>query len=619
MNIRLAKEQASSVIEEIIISAVIVILIPKLFAIFQIRYFPLLYRVTYVSNYQESIFGNLVVDSLILSILGLIFLYRFWRLRYYLLFVVVPSAIVLGAYSFVNNTLLLDILALALTSLSIITLLLPERLFTLRKVKKLRKNHIIAIFFIILTAIEISALVRWAAYPIAPDRIYGNESWAAAKLESSIFHAFGTISVYLTMLLPLSFLLFPFRYYFRKLTSWVLRSQSAPRATVYFNKYYNWIINHKSLVLGTIMLFSALFPALSFLPSVNPSDQSFGVDFYDYSTRIDRLSSYHGFTFFQRMFFENAERPLTILFIVLFQNMFNLTSILAAKSVPIILTPLLVFVCCKFVKLSFGNESLSILSAFLAMTSAYFVIGLYGGFLGNWMAIITMFGLLYFLIKFWRNPSSIVDYGIMLGLLIVLLFIHIYTWTFLVIALTLFLSWSIYYYRKNRLKVIILIAIAIAISVGIDLLKTHFGGVPAGFEVDRNLANQSVSGNLFASRWYNLTYAIGIYLGGGLGNALPLVLALIWIVSAKWKDDANRLIGSLFFVAAPFVLFGDFLIQSRLLYMMPVNVGASLGTYLVATKLEDKRVSVSFLAFMIIYQLNYVLRSISNFYLILPQ
>jgi hypothetical protein len=420
------------------------------------------------------------------------------------------------------------------------------------------------------------------------------------------------------MLLPLAFLLVPFRSHVIGL---LRRVWAGTEVAAGLHRYKDLVERKYRPILAGLMILSSAFMALQFALSVNPTDQPFGVDFYDYAQRMSMLEGVTGAgEFLERAYTSNSERPLTIMILIVFQLTLGVDPLLAVKLMPIVLAPMLVFSAFMFSSRAFGNRSLSLLIAFLTATSSYVVIGLYGGFVANWMAISAMFGFLTFVLNFW-NTRSLASYIAALSLLIAILFIHVYTWTFVILATGLFLSWTYFYVRKDRQKnkTLALLGLLLAISIGVDLLKATSGGTLAGFEVDQNLAQESVSGNLFLSRWSNLTFAISTYLGGGLGSILPLVLSIIWLVSMKFTNDSNRIIASFFFVAAPLLIFGDYVIQSRLLYILPVNVAMSVGAYMVASNLRDKRTSLAFLAFVVLYQLNYAMRSISNFYLIPPQ
>jgi hypothetical protein len=605
---------------EAALAATIIILVPRLLSFLSIRYYPLLYRIVYYVNYQEPTFGNFMVDDAVLASLSMLVLFLALRLRPFLVLAGVPSALAAGAYLATGDVLVIAVysIAMAAVSLASIAIIAAYRpLYTRRR--QVDKSRVVAIFFFILVAIEAASLARWIAYPVWPDRIYGSPSWFPAKLESSMFHALGSAAVYLSLLLPFAFLLRPFRGYVVSFlrTAW---QGTKKVAAAHLDRYARLAEKNSRIILAGVAIFSSLAAAMQFLPSINPTDQPFGVDFYDYSQRIAALAPFSGIELLERVYANNSERPLTILVLAAFQQTFGLQPIVVAKLATVILAPLLVVSAYYFADQTFRNRLLSLLIAFLTATSSYFVIGLYGGFLANWAAIIAMFAFLTVTIRFWNAPTR-KSFVAALLLLVTILFLHIYTWTFLILAIGLFLAWTYFYVRKDRLKTktVFLLALVIGISIAVDLAKTAFGGALGGFEVDRNLVQQSVSGNMFVSRWSNLTFAISTYLGGGLGSILPLLLALVWLVNVKFRDDAGRLVASLFFVAAPMMVFGDYVIQSRLLYILPINVAMSLGAYSIAKSFPDRRISLAFLSFMVLYQLNYVMRSISNFYFVLPQ
>lgn len=601
---------------ETALAAAMVVLIPRMFSFFSIRYYPLLNRIVYYSNYQEPVFGNFLVDDLVLITIAFTLLFLNLGLRRFAISSVPPLVVAATWGLLSGNALPFGILAISSTVAAIsITIIQARRPMA----AKIRKEKVTAIFFTILVVLEAAALARWVAFPVWPDRIYGSPSWFPAKFEASVFHGFGSFAIYLSLLLPFAFLLIPFRKYVVDAlrATWAGTEQS----TSELSRYIETIERRHLPVLVGLMALSSAFAALQYVPAINPTNQLFGVDFYDYAQRMEmHAQEEDAVEFLAKTYASNSERPLTIIVLVGVERMLGTDALGAVKLIPLILGPALVFSVYKFVRHAFGNISLSLLAAFLTATSSYLVIGLYGGFVANWMAITAMFGFLTFMLHFWKKKDA-ASYISALSLLVVILFLHVYTWTFLVLAMSLFLAWSYVYVRKDRekTKLLGLIALVLAASVGVDLFKANFGGTLAGFEVDQNLAQESVSGNMFTSRWNNLTFAINTYLGGGLGSIMPLVLALIWLVDMKFSNDSNRIVASFFFLAAPLMLFGDYVIQSRLLYILPLNIAMSMGVYAIASNLRDKRTSLMFVAFVVLYQLNYALRSISNFYFLPPQ
>ncbi len=614
------KKDRLVLLEEATLAAIILVLVPRLLSLLSIRYYPLLYRIVYYVNYQEPTFGNFLVDDAILASLSVLMLFLVLRLRPFLLFAGAPSALAIGVYLTLDNSLLiLTVYSVTMALGSLASLVVAAYRPLYMRHRSVRKERVMVIFFFVLVAIEAASLARWIAYPLWPDRIYGNASWFPAKLESSMFHALGSAAVYLSLLLPFAFLIRAFRSYAAALLKRVWGNTGKVSAA-YLDKYAQVAEKNSVIILAGIALFSSLAAAMQFLPSINPTDQAFGVDFYDYAQRIGALAPFSGVQLVEKAYTDNSERPLTIIALAAFQQALGLQPLMAVKLVTVILAPLLVISVYCFAEQAFKNRLLSLLISFLTATSSYFVIGLYGGFLASWAAIIVMFAFLTLVVRFWRTPTR-AGLAALALLLVVILLLHIYTWTFLILAMGFFLAWTYLYVRKDRskTKIVLLLALAVGVSVAVDLAKIAFGGALGGFEVDRNLVQQSVSGNMFVSRWSNLTFAVSTYLGGGLGSIVPLILALVWLVNVKFRDDAGRLVASFFFVAAPLMVFGDYVIQSRLLYILPVNIAMSMGAYSIARSFPDRRVSLTFLSFVVLYQLNYVMRSISNFYFVLPQ
>lgn len=182
----------------------------------------------------------------------------------------------------------------------------------------------------------------------------------------------------------------------------------------------------------------------------------------------------------------------------------------------------------------------------------------------------------------------------------------------------LFLVWSaiVRIRAKQGVQVVIILAIVTSAIIGIDVVKSYYIGVTTSFQKDLDIP-ADLSINEFAERWRNLSSTFTWHLGGFLTNSAILLLLFLWTMKANYSNNSDRLFLSLVFVTILPVLFGDYLVQSRLFYNIPLQIPASIIMYKLYT---DHKTSFGkpLLLVLILLQFNYALRAMANMYFIPP-
>jgi hypothetical protein len=315
-----------------------------------------------------------------------------------------------------------------------------------------------------------------------------------------------------------------------------------------------------------------------------------------------------------------VSRPLSLLFFLavykLLSFMLDLQTVI--KSLPIILAPILIYTIYRFSLILYNNDKFSAaIAALVSVFSYHVVIGIYAGFFANWFALIIMYITMALIVLYLRSKEKRYLIYALIALELVMLS-HLYTWTYLIASLLIFaLVASISNRRLD--KHIMLLIVIIAVSIASDLARAYVLSLPAGVERDLSIAKESIGYEQFLRRYYNLNYTFATYVGGYYTNIIMLLLVLLWVVNVR-KDLDYMLLASFIYVGSLPILFGDYVVQTRVFYNIPFSIAAS---YIIVRilKLNDdnnnnRRIAILLFSFIMLVMLNYILRALSNLVLI---
>lgn len=174
--------------------------------------------------------------------------------------------------------------------------------------------------------------------------------------------------------------------------------------------------------------------------------------------------------------------------------------------------------------------------------------------------------------------------------MVLLLFSHEYTWTILAIVMGIFLGVMLklgYYKRRNA----ILLLVIILSTIIIDLARTTLIGLSNGFGRDIAVAYKTETGiGQFAQRWSNLKDTMQGHYGAQFSNFIILILCLYWLFRCNLRETSTILLVTFLSLGIVPVFFGNWVIQSRVLYDIPFQIPAALGLYYLRN--QDKGVMI---------------------------
>jgi hypothetical protein len=339
------------------------------------------------------------------------------------------------------------------------------------------------------------------------------------------------------------------------------------------------------LLLLPILVFSSTLTLIPYQPAFNVDNRLVGVDTgYQYTRWLNNLinSSGEGWDEFTKQLISvqgvNGDRPLSLFLIYLALQVTNTDDIshMIDRS-PVLLAPMLVLAVYFLTRQLTPSYSAPFIAAFLTTVSFQVLIGIFAGFFANWIALITGYFCLGYLFKFLKDPSK-PKLTIFAVLLIATLFAHVYTWTVISLSAGLFvITMLILKRREYSRKALILILIVIVSSVIIDVAKSLATSSSSGVFRDVEFTDVRMGLNEFAQRWSILVFSVYFGLGGIFANSVIIVLALYWILRSSFKDTSTIFLLVFFSIAIIPLFFGDWIVQSRTIYMIPFQIPAALG------------------------------------------
>jgi len=364
-----------------------------------------------------------------------------------------------------------------------------------------------------------------------------------------------------------------------------------------------------------LVSFLVLYP---YFPSLNPAGKHVGVDIPNYVHWLEHMGKEDWLSAVVYAFSNLRDRPLSLLMMYVVWRNTGLSVWTVAQFWPLVLGPLLVLAACFF-----GGEMKKgrfvYLVAFFAVFTFPVTVGMYAGFLSNWLGLVWLCLFSGLFLKSVREKSWRF-WLFALATMLLLLFTHEYTWAslmgvLLVYAFLLFVKML----RVSALflefrMVAVMIMINAALNVGKNLALGSVGFAPEAVNVA--VGGLSLT-NLF--HFWEISFETFNYgLGGFFMNPVVLLLAFVGAFSIFWKcSPSNRyLLSWLVASSIPFV-FGNATMQKRILYNFPFLIFAPLGLDFVVRLFERflsgryvRVLSFLFVAVVVLINLNYAFRCV---------
>lgn len=371
-----------------------------------------------------------------------------------------------------------------------------------------------------------------------------------------------------------------------------------------------------SLVLVTLV---AVYP---YFPSLNPSGKFVGVDTPFYERQLMELDSVGNFKGVIGMVFRSPDRPLSLL--LLFSG-WKLTGVSVMDAIilsEVVLGLFLVLATYFFARLAGFNFFYASLAMLFAVASPHLTVGMYGGLFANMIGLVfwyVFWALVFACLKTcsWRLCLMAVVFQSLL------LFSHANTWDMSMgilglFFIVLFLEWLIK--RKKCSRPLMLFALLVA-GVSLNVVRNSVLNIGIGTVEAVGVAQSGVSLINLLSIWQTLGVSLGSFMGIAFVNPVLLFFAGVGGIAVALDSRlvSRFLTTSLVAASVPFIL-GDYIVQTRIMYDLPVHIFAFLGLLVSLGFVERlfkgeeaKRISFLLVLLIILVELNYAFRC--SFYL----
>jgi len=364
-----------------------------------------------------------------------------------------------------------------------------------------------------------------------------------------------------------------------------------------------------------IMLLSVALSLIPHYPAINSDNQQVGADSGIYVTWLRNLmDSKDSSAFIHQAFVgvQGGDRPLTLVFFYGLAKAIPGDLSFTVDHLPMILAPMLVLSVFLLTRELVSNDKTSLFVAFLTAVSAQTLIGIYGGLYANWFALVIGYLSFVFLIRFLKKSGRL-NFVAYISLMVALVFSHVYTWTFLTVVMSVFLvlMYKLHYYDKKRIALLFLVVL---LSVAIDVSRTLITNAAGGISQDVTLASHGTGLPQLILSWSTLTGTVQNFAGGQFGNFIILILCLYWLAQSKLREPPNILLAIFLAVGILPLLFGNEIIQSRVLYDIPFQIPAGIALAYLGRKINGLVIILP----ICIWLFAISLRMVTNFYFVSP-
>lgn len=371
------------------------------------------------------------------------------------------------------------------------------------------------------------------------------------------------------------------------------------------------------LVVAVSLVLVTAVTVYPYFPSLNPSGKFVGVDVPFYERQLLELNSLGSLNSVISKVSQSFDRPLSLLFLFFLWKVTGVSVRQETVLSEVVLGLLLLLATYFFVRAAGFNSFCASLVMLFTVGSYHVTVGMYGGLLANMIGLVFMYlflGLVFACVRTrsWRLcvPAIVLQSLLLLS--------HAYTWDMSMGIVGLFflfilLEWLIK--RKNSARPLMLFAILIA-GVLLNFVRNWVLHIGIGTVEAASYVKEGVSLANLLNIWQTLKASLGVYMGIAFMNPILLFFAAMGgLAVALDKRLVSRfLTASLVASFIPFI-FGDYVVQTRMMYDLPVHVFAFLGLLVLLSFVqrffdggEAKRIGFLLVLLIVFVELNYAFR-----------
>ena len=373
------------------------------------------------------------------------------------------------------------------------------------------------------------------------------------------------------------------------------------------------LLDHPRAVLIVSMSVAALLAYFPYRPDVNPQQILVGIDTFHYVIALNQMLGRP--VLYAIVYAFNSEvhgsRVLLLLVAYAFARLGNLDATVVFKFLPMILAPLLVFTSYSFGLLGSGSRHTAVIAGIMAAFSPILTVGIWAGYYANWLGIIETYAFLGVLLLHIQAPTN-PRFLLAVGLSVAILLTHPWTW-FIVVAVTFTFLFSL----RNEIRPRRVLKIAGSVlAAGLtteflwSILLGGFGMVASAKDV---VGRASEPFSIFGAFLPNVVSALLFVYAGLLANSVLFALALLMVTTMRYGDRFERILFLwVLLTSLAFPFYGD-LVQSRLVYDLPITVMASVALLRITLNAPFKNVDRNLILLVVIlFNANYALLAVAK-------
>lgn len=484
---------------------------------------------------------------------------------------------------------------------------------------------------IIFLFIEIFSFFFWLQFPFLGVNELGGFFQQMAMVELQFFYVPAFLTPFLVLFTLFAWVLIPFQLWLKKVRTLILRFAGKEvdlKKTLSVNLSFSGfkVLDRKPwsmLFLVMSLLLSVIYGFYAYHPVLFGSEQFIGVDTSHYVTFLEDMRRGDVLYALSYAFFNLSDRSLSASILYCFSIFFGLPSTVVAQFSPLVIVPLVVFATYFFMREAGFPDNVCVISGFFSSFSFLMTVGVYTAFISNmmaWLAVLFFSGLL---VKSLRSHSKVFCFLAAFTLVLVL-FLHVYTWSFMIITLgCLVFFYSLRHVSgsssmpKLKLASVITVSNVIAEFVRGFVRKSESVAVESGL----NLVRVGVSLSFVWYFWTRLNVMLNTYLCGFFMNPVMFFLVAIGVLTVvfdMWQKDFCLLVKCWVIVSSFFFIFGDRVVQARIMYALPFHVLATFGIIFFECWIRrffkgsvGRVLVVLFVLFLLLVNVNYALRSMN--------
>jgi hypothetical protein len=497
--------------------------------------------------------------------------------------------------------------------------------------------YLISIFLACLIIIQSFFIILKLSIPLFPETItYQSVSYYLLEFEDSFLLSFSEITPFFAFLYFFSWTILPVTFFIKwikarkeKFKDLKEKKDGLFDSTLNFLKYGLDKIFISSnggrkiplIIIGISILLVIIFTIYPYLPRLNPFGKSIGVDTPFYEWMLNTLNFSNNFDVFIHNLFIFRDRSLSLLLLFSLWKISWFSSQQIVSLSTIILGLALIGSTYFFSRKAGLNLLYTSLFVLFTTTSFHVITGIFGGFLANWFYLILFYGFWGFIFLSLKLSSwRFLLIGIVLNSF--MLFSHAPSWGMNagilgVLALIMFIKGVTK--KEEKIRSIMLFSVLI-IGFLINFLRNFVFTVgPSSVEVISVASERVIFTNL-VNFWDTFNNSLLSAFGITFSNPAVFFLATVGGLFLVFnKRLISRFLTACIFASSIPLIFGDVILQTRIIYNLPVHIAAGFGLLIIFEiskklfKNKAKTINKLVLLFVVLFNINFVFRCILYF------